>query len=135
MSGRQIWSLRTYQNIIIVNIKRSWSWYQYQYYQHQSKMVLLIVKYNVWSPNMVAWNVELLHATVFFRVPLQLVVAPKLKKINWLFCKYVVTHSNNVNWVRAKTEKKKNINWFIARDDYDNYELVKTGGINRLICF
>ena len=109
MSGRQIWSLGTYRYVIIVNIKRSWSWYQYQYHQHQSKnkMVLLTVKYNVWSPNMVAWNVELLHATVFFRVPLQLVVAPKLKKINWLFCKYVVTHSNNVNWVRAKTEKKK----------------------------
>ena len=103
MSGLQIWSRGTYWNIIIINIKRSW----YQYYQHQSKKVLLIVKYNVWSPNMVAWNVELLHATVFFRVPLQLVVAPKLKKFNRLIC-FLINTCINIRTLQVREAPLRN---------------------------
>jgi hypothetical protein len=42
----------------------------------------LIVEDDIWSPNVVGRNMELLHSTVFLGVPHQLVVVPKLKKIN-----------------------------------------------------
>ena len=41
--------------------------------------VLLIVKDNVRSPDVVAGNVKLGHSAIFVRVPFQLVVPPKLK--------------------------------------------------------
>ena len=67
-------------------------------------LVLLVVEYDVWSPNVITGHVKLPHTTVFIWIPLQLVVVPKLKYYNQLnafigiiitpFCKNPVPFEN-----------------------------------------
>ena len=40
---------------------------------------LLVVKDNVWSPNMVRWNMKHVDAPIFFGIPLQFIVIPILE--------------------------------------------------------
>lgn len=50
-----------------------------------SMIFLLVVQHDVWPPNVVGRHMELLHTTIFLRIPNQLVVVPKLEERKTVF--------------------------------------------------